>query len=187
MHTSERARRAAALQKVGHFLTALVVILKGVVKLEHPEGYWPLIVFLFAGGAYIAVVTVLHDRLHHHMRRIEASVYAIESLVMVAMTWIFVSEGKNAIQYVTGLAALAFAVATMVRLIGKRESHRAGSEAASSSPVAPVAPVAPIVPAPLDPPVAAAVSCPAAATPADPAEGADEAGNGVEAPAVSRP
>lgn len=122
MHTSERTQRAAALQKVAHFLTALVVILKGIVKLEHPEGYWPLIVFLFAGGAYIAIVTILHDRLHHHMRRIEASVYAIESLVMVAMTWIFVSEGKNAIQYVTALAALAFAIATAVRLVPPRNA-----------------------------------------------------------------
>ena len=129
MHTSDRGRRAA-LQKLAHFLTAGVVVLKGFAKLEHPEGYWPLIVFLFAGGAYIAVVTLLHERLHRHMRRIEASVYAIESLVMVAMTWIFVSEGKNAIQYVTALAAFAFAIATTVRLFPPRNAD---------SPDAPVA------------------------------------------------
>jgi hypothetical protein len=31
-------RRAAVLQKIVHFLTVLVLILKAIAKLEHPHG-----------------------------------------------------------------------------------------------------------------------------------------------------
>lgn len=45
---------------------------------------------------------------------------------MVAMTAIFVSEGRNAIQYVTGVAALLFAIASAVRLFARATPRPAG-------------------------------------------------------------
>lgn len=111
------SKRKAILLKAGHLLVALTVILKGVAKMEHPEGYWPLVLFLLAGGAYIALITVFHDRLHHHRKYLDASIYAIECLVMASVTFIYVKEGKHALPYVTGLAALGFAVTTIVRLV----------------------------------------------------------------------
>lgn len=117
-----KSERMAIMRKVGHLLVALTVVLKGLAKIDHPEGYWPLIYFLFAGGAYIAIITVLHDRLHRHGKYLDASIYAIECLVMASITYIYVREGRHALQYVTGFAAIAFAVATVVRLV-KEKPH----------------------------------------------------------------
>jgi hypothetical protein len=114
--TATRKSPPAALQKLVHFITAFVVITKGIAKLEHPEGYWPVIVFLFAAGAYIVAVTLLHDRLHAHVHLIDASVAAIECLVMGIVTWLYVTEGKRFLPWVTGVAAVLFAVAFVVRL-----------------------------------------------------------------------
>jgi tryptophan-rich sensory protein len=104
------------LQKLVHFLTALTIFLKAVTKLEDPEGYWPLIILLFAASAYIVFITLMHERLHRHAQRIDASVYAIESAVMAIVAWLFFGEGKTAIASVYVLASIGFAIALIVRL-----------------------------------------------------------------------
>ena len=109
-------KRAEVLQKLVHYLTAFTIFLKALTKLEHPEGYWPLIILLFAASAYIVVVTLLHARLHHHARRIDASVYGIECAVMAIVAWLFFGEGKTALASVYSLASIGFAVALVVRL-----------------------------------------------------------------------
>ncbi|HEY0158094.1 MAG TPA: hypothetical protein VGF28_12485 [Thermoanaerobaculia bacterium] len=110
-------RRAAVLQKIVHVLTALTLLLKGVAKLEHPEGYWPVILFFFASAAYIAAIAVLHDRLHHHVRRITASVYALESLATAAMACVYAHEGKKGLPWAAGAASAMFLVALVVHLV----------------------------------------------------------------------
>ena len=77
-----KQERSAQLNKLVHFLTALTILLKGVAKLEHPAGYWPVILFLFASAIYIATITILHDRLHHHERILTASVCLIECIAL---------------------------------------------------------------------------------------------------------
>jgi hypothetical protein len=116
-------RRAGIAVKVAHFLTAFTVFTKGLAKLEHPHGYELIIAFLFVSAAYIVAITVFHDRLHEHVKLLDASVYAIECVVMSIVTWLYASEGKHLLQYFTGAAALLFAVALVVRLV-RRGSRR---------------------------------------------------------------
>jgi hypothetical protein len=104
------------LPKIVHFLTALTLLLKGISKLDHPEGYWPVILFFFASAAYILVITILHDRLHHHERALTASVYAIESAVTATVAWLYAHEGKKGLPWAAGFAAIMFAVALVVYL-----------------------------------------------------------------------
>ena len=108
--------RSAALQKLVHFLTALTLALKGVVKLDHPHGYWPAIVFFFAAAIYIVAITVLHDRLHHHVRLLTASVYAIECVATAIVALIYAHEGTHALHYLFAFASVMFAVALVVHL-----------------------------------------------------------------------
>ena len=108
------------LPKIVHLLTALTVLLKGFAKLEHPEGYWPVIMFFFASAAYIATIAILHDRLHHHERWITASVYAIEAMVTATMAWVYAHEGKKGLPWAAGIAAAMFAVALVVHLVKTR-------------------------------------------------------------------
>ncbi|HYH08852.1 MAG TPA: hypothetical protein VEK11_17495 [Thermoanaerobaculia bacterium] len=113
---SARRARAARLQKLVHFLTAFTMILKGVSKLDHPEGYWPLILFFFATGIYIAAITLMHERLHTHTRLLDATVYALESVATGAIAWLYALEKTQGLQYVFGLASLLFAIVCAVRL-----------------------------------------------------------------------
>jgi hypothetical protein len=113
-------RRAALLQKLVHFLTAFTVLMKAITKLEHPEGYWPVIVFLIAGSIAIATVTILHDRLHHHERLVAAGVFLIEAAVLGVTAWLYAGEGKRGLPWVFGFAAVMFLLAAIVRLTVKR-------------------------------------------------------------------
>ncbi|HKR64390.1 MAG TPA: serine hydrolase domain-containing protein [Thermoanaerobaculia bacterium] len=108
-------RRAAVLQKVVHFLTAFVFVMKGVVKLEHPHGRELAIAFFFAAAAYIVVITLLHARLHAHARILDASVYALESIGTAIVAALYFGEGKRALPWFFVVASVAFAIAIVVR------------------------------------------------------------------------
>lgn len=115
-------RAKTILPKLVHFLTAFGIFIKALVKLEHPEGYWPVIGLFFASSAYILTITLLHSRLHRHERRLDASVYAIECVVMAIVAGIYFKEGARLLPYVFAFASLGFGIATVVRLT-KHEVH----------------------------------------------------------------
>lgn len=119
--------RAAVLQKFVHLMTALTIFAKAVSKLEQPEGYWPVIVFLIASGIYIVTITILHDRLHRHERHLTASVYAIECVAMGITAWLYAADGKRGLPWVLGLAAVLFFVAMVVRLTAKPRGNGAAA------------------------------------------------------------
>ncbi len=110
-------RRAALLAKFVHFLTALTILLKALVKLEHPEGYWPVIVLFLVSSIYIVVMTLLHARLHRHAALIDASVYGIETVVTAIVAWVSFREGAQSFPYLYVAASIGFAVALVVRLV----------------------------------------------------------------------
>lgn len=112
-------RKEILLPKFVHFLTAFTILLKAMIKLEHPQGYWPIIVLYFAASAYIVVITLLHERLHHRARLIEASVTAIECVMMAIAAVLAFKDGARWLPYGFALAAVGFAVATIVRLVVK--------------------------------------------------------------------
>jgi hypothetical protein len=112
-------KRAALLQKFVHFMTAITIFGKAIAKLEHPHGYWPIIVFLFASGICVVTITILHDRLHHHERYLTASVYAIECIALSIAAWLSFGEGKRYLPWAFAFAAAMFFVAIVVRLTRK--------------------------------------------------------------------
>jgi hypothetical protein len=120
-----RGRRAALLAKLVHFLTAFTILLKALAKLEHPQGYWPVIVLFLLASIYIVVTTLLHARLHRHAARIDASVYAIEAVVMGIVAWLSFREGAQWFPYLYVVAAVGFAVSFVVRLV-KGDRHAGG-------------------------------------------------------------
>jgi hypothetical protein len=123
---SVRERRRALLAKFVHFMTALTILLKAMSKLEQGGGvYTPLVLFLFASTAYIVFMTLMHDRLHAHSHLIDASVYAIECVVLSIVTYLFWQEGKTSLATVSAIAPIGFAIALVVRL-AKGRAHAAG-------------------------------------------------------------
>jgi hypothetical protein len=110
-------RRAAVLTKLVHFLTAFTILLKAISKLDHPEGYWTLIVVFVAAAVYITVITILHDRLHHHVRLLTASVYLIECGVTGTAAWLSAAEGAKGLPWAYGFASAMFLVVLVVHLV----------------------------------------------------------------------
>lgn len=112
-----KKQRATILQKLVHFLTAFSVVMKAIAKMEHPQGYWPVIVFFLLTGIYIVVITLLHDRLHAHTRLLDATVYALESVVTATVAYLYFAEGARGLPWVFAIASIGFAIATVVRLV----------------------------------------------------------------------
>ena len=111
--------RSSRLQKLTHFLTAFTVIMKGVVKMEEAEKSWPTIVFLFAAGAFILVMTLLHERLHHHAKWLEALTYLTEAFVVALVAALYVRSGARGLPYVLMIASAGFVVAFFMRIVKK--------------------------------------------------------------------
>ncbi|MEO8380390.1 MAG: hypothetical protein ABI779_12060 [Acidobacteriota bacterium] len=118
-----RTERRALLQKIGHYLTAFTIGMKGFIKLEHPHGNEAAIALFFASAVYITVMTILHDRLHRHATLLDASVLGIECIVTGILASIYVREGSHGLQYLFALASVLFAVAFFVRLRKGRTAH----------------------------------------------------------------
>lgn len=109
-------RRTALLQKLVHLLAAFAILMKALAKLEHPEGSWPVIMLFLAATITIVLITVFHERLHRHERLLDASVYAIESVVMAIVAWLYFHEGARWLPYAFVIASVGFAIAFVVRL-----------------------------------------------------------------------
>jgi hypothetical protein len=110
-----RGHRAERLRATGHYLTAAVLALKGLAKLDHPEGHGLVIGVCLASAAVIVVVTSFHRRLHEHAAKIEALVYLLEAAVAAVMCATAVAEGKRGLPWAWGVAALGFVIGAVIR------------------------------------------------------------------------
>jgi hypothetical protein len=97
------------LKAIGHYLTGIVIILKGVAKLEHAHEDWPYIALFFLSGGLIIIGTAVHHQLEVGFPYLQAVFYFIEFSVTLAIAWFYVSAGKKGLQYPTAGAAMLFA------------------------------------------------------------------------------
>lgn len=109
---------AARLQSVAHYLAGLVILLKGVAKLDAAPS--ALAYFFVMTGAVVIIATGFHQRMHRYERLYLVSLYLVEAVVMALVAWTFASEGKKGLPIVFGVAAFLFAVAFVVMLFGRR-------------------------------------------------------------------
>jgi hypothetical protein len=110
-----RERRASRLRLIGHLLTAGVLALKGVAKLDHPEEHRFIIGLCFASSAIIVLVTALHSRLHAHAPKVEALVYLLEAAVAGTMAVVTAEEGKRGLPFAWAIAAAGLLMGAVVR------------------------------------------------------------------------
>lgn len=93
------------LQALGHYLTAVVFLLKGFSKLDHPQGYWGFIAFCWLAALAVAAVTALHGRLPWPSSRLQALVYTLESAVCFFLSFFSFRQGQVRLPYAWLLAA----------------------------------------------------------------------------------
>jgi hypothetical protein len=115
MTTLTKAKRIELLEKATHYLTALVILLKGLDKLETPGKLWFGIIFLLI-ALFITVGTFFHHRMEKWLRHFKAWVYTLEAVVMGIVGYLYMKEGKHMIQYVCFAAAVMFLVALVVNI-----------------------------------------------------------------------
>jgi hypothetical protein len=111
--TSTKIKRLALLENVTHYLTAFVVILKGLDKVETPGKVWYGVIFLVI-GALIIGGTVFHHKAEKLLKHFKAYTFIFEAIVMAIVGYLYVKEGKTMIQYICFAAAAMFVVALIV-------------------------------------------------------------------------
>ncbi len=119
MHIDKRAKRLVFLENLTHYLTALVILLKGMDKMEAP-GKTGYAVFFILIAVFIVLGTFFHHRLQHTVKHFKAYVFSLEAVVMSIVGYLYLKEGKQTIQYVCFAAALMFVVAVIVYFRKKR-------------------------------------------------------------------
>jgi predicted MFS family arabinose efflux permease len=115
MNNETKARRVMFLENMTHYLTAFVIIIKGLDKVAVPGKTW-IGVLLLVFGVFIILGTIFHHKLHQALKHFKALVFAIEAVVMSIVGYLYVKDGKQFIQYVCFGAAIMFAVALIVYL-----------------------------------------------------------------------
>ena len=113
-------RKVTILENITHYLTAFIIILKGFDKIENPEKVAYAIVFLVIGTCII-LGTIFHHKAKRLFKHFKAYVFALEAVVMSLVGYLFMSEGKQFIQYVCFASVVGFVIALVVYI---RKSKR---------------------------------------------------------------
>jgi hypothetical protein len=119
-HSSRRFKERAHI--LAHYLTALALAAKGVSKLDHPHGYWPLILLCWIAAAAIVSLTVWHERLERRGVPVALLTHLTEAVVCGALAFVTFREGKHALPYAWLLAAVLFGMGAVVRLARLRRA-----------------------------------------------------------------
>ena len=122
--TTEKKPRRVILENMTHYLTALVIIIKGLDKIETPGKLWVSIVFLTI-GVLIVLGTIFHHKAEKLLKHFKAYVFAFEAVVMAIVGYLYMKDGKQMIQYVCFAASLMFLVALVVYIKNRKRIQHA--------------------------------------------------------------
>jgi hypothetical protein len=121
MSSTAKTKRLMFLENITHYLTALVVIIKGLDKIDTPGKMSYGILFLIM-GLLIAVGTLFHHKAEKLLKHFKAYVLIFEAVIMGIVGYLYVKEGKHLLQYVCFAASMMFVVALVI-YITKSKSH----------------------------------------------------------------
>jgi hypothetical protein len=111
------------LENVSHYLTAFVVVMKGVAKIETP-GKLAFALFFIVVGIIIAAGTLFHHKFEHLVKNFKAYVFLLESIVIGLVGYSYLKEGKQGLPYICFAASIAFLIAMVVSLTKvRKQSH----------------------------------------------------------------
>jgi hypothetical protein len=119
MSSTTKPKRLVLLENMTHYLTAIVIILKGTDKINTPGKLWYGVLFL-SFGLLIIAGTLFHHKAEKVLKHFKAYVLIFEAIVMTTVGYLYAKEGKQFIQYVCFAAAAMFAVALVIYIRKKR-------------------------------------------------------------------
>ena len=119
MHADPKARRRELLESITHYITAFVVLMKGIDKVGTPGKGWLGALFIFF-AIVIAAGTIFHHRFDKLLHHFKAYTFAIEAIVLAAVGYLYAKEGKHFVQYVFFAASALFVVALIAYIVRHR-------------------------------------------------------------------
>lgn len=96
--------------RLAHFLAALIIVVKGVDKIDHhhPVGGGILIGI----GIIIGLMVIWHHRLASYIKSFDAMMYLGEAIVLGIVSWLYFQDGKKALPLAYVVATLGYLVAS---------------------------------------------------------------------------
>jgi uncharacterized membrane protein YedE/YeeE len=108
-----QSKRNARLESIAHYMTAIVVFMKGLDKIDRPGKLLYAIIFMVI-GVLIVLGTVFHHRFERHLRHFKGFVLIFEAIVMAIVGYLYMKDGKQYIQYACFLTSIGFIIATII-------------------------------------------------------------------------
>lgn len=106
MATKKQIREA-----LSHYLTGLIVIVKGFDKSEHYHEHPVITILLFALGIFIIAATYFHHFFEKHVKDFRILMHFCEFVVVALIAVYYFSLGKKALPFCYSAAALGHLVA----------------------------------------------------------------------------
>ena len=124
MTATKHNKKVEIFEQAGHYLTAFVILMKGLDKLESPEKTGYAFIFILI-AVLIILGTIFHHRFEKILKHFKVYAWIFEAIVMSIVGYLYLKEGKQLIQYVCFGASVMFIVAAIVYIIKQRSSHQA--------------------------------------------------------------
>lgn len=102
------------LQKLGHYLTGIIIIMKGIEKAEHFHEHPFIPIFLFVIGAFIIFATFKHHYFEKHIKEFKSLLFFCEGVALALVTYYYFSEGKKLLPSVYAAVSIAYFVMSVV-------------------------------------------------------------------------
>jgi hypothetical protein len=115
MISQTKTKRGRFLESMTHYITAFVVIMKGIDKIDVAGKAFFGVLFISI-GLVILLGAIFHHKVESRIRNFKAYAFALEAVVMALVGYIFMKDGKQMIQYLCFFAAAMFLVAIVVYL-----------------------------------------------------------------------
>jgi FtsH-binding integral membrane protein len=113
MTPNTQSARTMFLTNLAHYMTALVVFLKGIDKVALP-GKTGFGIILIVVSLIIFFGTIFHHRAEKYLKHFKAWVFVLEAIVMSIVGYLYLKDGKQMIQYLCFASAIIFIVATFI-------------------------------------------------------------------------
>jgi hypothetical protein len=108
-----KSKRGAFLESMAHYLTAFVILLKGLdkVEIDGKAGYGIIFIVI---SILIVAGTIFHHRAEKYFKHFKPVVFVLEAVVMAIVGYLYLKDGKQFIQYMCFFASFMCVIATII-------------------------------------------------------------------------
>ncbi len=127
-----KIKKNPVLEKFAHYLTAFVVILKGIDKAEHFHEHPFVSIFLILLGVILLLATVFHHTLEKKVKEFKTVLFTCEGLSLLLVSYYFFASGKKLLPSVYLACGIAFLIMAYVFYLRKSRRLAAGNNGQKS-------------------------------------------------------